>query len=153
MSSRPYLFGGLFLLLGGWIGWMLAQRTADSHALAGTQRALTGFKPNLSKIRSAPVPQTTRAAPAGLTSVRVDAGGAKVLEQTSGGARRIRAATTQPVRISPSSSVRDNPDSGMPVAPGEQPIDLGILPPGQELFAVIPAGGVPAMVTLWMQEV
>lgn len=153
MSSRPYLLGGVLLLLGGWIGWILAQRSADSRALAGTQKALVGFKPNLSKMRGAPVPNVTRAAPAGLTSTRVDAGGAKVLEQTSGGARRVMAATTQPVRISPSSSLRDNPDSGIPVVPNVQPVDLGVLPPGQELFAVIPAGGTVAMVTLWTQEV
>jgi hypothetical protein len=155
-TSKTMFYGGSLVLLGLWLGWWLTTR---GYLKGGVERALPA--PAMGKLADrlrgkgkasmASAPSEPR--PAGLVSTRVESAGAKILEQSRDRARSVLVATTQPVRISPQGTVRDNPDSGLPVMPGDQPTSLGILPPGQELYAALPQGGVPAMVTLWLQEV
>lgn len=78
MSSRPYFLGGVLLLLGGWIGWMLATR-----------------RPVASPQERALMPARTTNLVASFT---VAANAVEIVGPSTRARRRISIVTDQPVR-------------------------------------------------------
>lgn len=86
-------------------------------------------------------------------SIAVASTAVEILPRSAAGARRVRIATDQPIRIGNGSGIAADPSRGMPIMPGEQPFDLGVIPAASRLFAVVPLGGVAANVSLSTQLV
>jgi len=172
-STLTLIVGGLVLLAVGF-GWWLGRRTAGG-SLAGLSLGPVVAPPAFLPYTSAPAP---RAAPAALaaparrapmvrdTSGRppveytpaveaftVSSEAIEVVSRSAAGSRRVRIATDQPIRLANGKGIATDPSRGLPIMPGEQPYDLGVLPPNARFFAVVPLGGVAANVTVFSQLV
>jgi hypothetical protein len=88
-----------------------------------------------------------------VTPFTIGATAVEIVSRSAAGDRRVRIATDQPIRIGNGSGLTVDPSRGMPIMPGEQPFDLGVIPAGSRLFAVVPLGGVVANVSLSSQLV
>lgn len=132
MNSRPYFLGGLFLLLGGWIGWMLANRRTG--AAPYQERAL--------------MPARTTSL---VVSFTVSASAVEIVGPSTRAFRRISIVTDQPVRIGRTSDLQSRPDLGVPVAAGNTAFEWGQVGPDERLFAVMAPNGSTANVSVLTQ--
>jgi hypothetical protein len=88
-----------------------------------------------------------------IESFSVGAGAVEVVSRSAAGPRRVQIATDQPIRLSNGSGVEGAPERGLPISAGDQPYNLGVLPPGARFFAVVAPGGSVANVTVISQIV
>jgi len=156
--------GGVALFFVG-IGWWLANRRQAALAgglggLDGATFSVPSFPPalpvQLAPLRSHDYGQSRRPdveKRAYIERRQVGASAVEILSSSRAGARRVRIACDQPIRIANGRNVEGDPGLGMPIAATEQPFDLGVLPGDQKLFAVCAPGGSPANVTILTQLV
>jgi hypothetical protein len=88
-----------------------------------------------------------------IESFSVGTSAVEVVSRSAAGSRRVKIATDQPIRLGNGSGVAAAPERGLPISAGDQPFDLGVLPPGARFFAVVPPGGSAANVTVISQLV